>query len=189
LIIILWHNSLFMAPIAARRLRRFRRIFGLISASRDGAGLAYFFECVGVGAVRGSSSRFGREAFKDIVRCHRAGHDVTITPDGPRGPAYVMKAGAVLAARRVHSRVLLGGVTFGRCWRLKSWDRFFLPMPFSTVTVRCELVSPDEIPSGRVGVEFLQDRLRALTGDPDLKELVGSVSSRSSQPLPVKTLE
>ena len=101
----------------------------------------------------------------------RDGHDVSITPDGPRGPAYVMKPGAVLAARRVQSRVLLVGIAYGRSWRMKSWDRFFLPVPFSTVTMQCELVSHDEIPPGQVGVELLQNRLRALTGDPDLEEM------------------
>ena len=140
LIIIMWHNTLFMAPIAHRRLRQSRRVYGLISASRDGGGLAYFFRCVGIGAVRGSSSRFGREGFKNIIHCHREGHDVSITPDGPRGPAHVMKAGAVLAARRVQSPVLLVGVSYDRYWRLKSWDRFFLPVPFSTVTMQCSLV-------------------------------------------------
>jgi len=174
LVIIMWHSSLFMAPIAHRRLRKMRRVFALVSASRDGGELAYFFERVGIGTVRGSSSRFGREGFNDIVRCHRDGHDVTIIPDGPRGPAYVMKPGAVLAARRVRSRVLLAGVTFHRYWRLRSWDRFFLPVPFSTVTFQCELIPHDEIPPGQAGVEFLQDRMRALTGDPDQERLAGA---------------
>lgn len=176
LIIIMWHNSLFLAPIAHRRFRRFRRVYGMISASRDGGGLAYFFRKIGIWAIRGSSSRFGREAFKDLVRCYREGHDVTITPDGPRGPVYKLKAGAVLAARRLRGRVLIGGAEFSRCWRLKSWDRFFLPVPFSVVTIRCELINHDEIPPGGAGVSFLQNRLLALTGDPDLKELMDAGS-------------
>jgi len=171
LIIIMWHNSLFLAPIAHRRYRQFRRVYGMISASRDGGGLAYFFRKIGIWAIRGSSSRFGREAFKDLVQRYREGHDVTITPDGPRGPVYELKPGGALAARRLRGWVLLGGAEFSRCWRLKSWDRFFLPVPFSVVTIRCELVAHDEIPSGKEGVRFLQDRLLALTGDPDLKEL------------------
>jgi lysophospholipid acyltransferase (LPLAT)-like uncharacterized protein len=183
LIIIMWHNTLFMAPIAHKHLRDSRRVYGLISASRDGGELAYFFKRVGIGAVRGSSSRFGREAFKDIIRCHREGHDVTITPDGPRGPVYVMKAGAVLAARRVRSRVLLAGVAYDRCWRLKSWDRFFLPVPFSTVTMRCVLVTNDEIPSGQAGIESLQSRMRAVTGDPDLEELAGASITQEKDPV------
>ena len=174
LIIMMWHNSLFLAPIAHRRFRRFRRVYGMISASRDGGGLAYFFRKIGIWANRGSSSRFGREAFKDLVRCYREGHDVTITPDGPRGPVYKLKVGGVLAARRLRGRVLLGGAEFSRCWRLKSWDRFFLPVPFSVVTIRCELVAHDEIPPGGAGVSYLQKRLLALTGDPDLEDLLNA---------------
>jgi lysophospholipid acyltransferase (LPLAT)-like uncharacterized protein len=174
LIIIMWHNTLFLAPIAHRRFRQFRRVYGMISASRDGGGLAYFFWKIGIWAIRGSSSRFGREAFKDLVRCYREGHDVTITPDGPRGPVYGLKPGAVLAARRLRARVLLGGVEFSRCWRLKSWDRFFLPVPFSVVTLRCELVSHEEIPPGVEGVSYLRNRMLALTGDPDLQDLLAA---------------
>ncbi len=164
-VIILWHNSLFMAPICNRRHRRPRQVYGLISASRDGGGLAYFFSQVGIGAIRGSSSRFGREGFKNLIRCHGDGNDITITPDGPRGPVYVMKPGAVLAVRRAQSKVLFGGFVFKHAWRLKSWDRFYLPLPFSRVWVEAELLEADEIPSGKEGVAFLQERMRRLTGE------------------------
>jgi lysophospholipid acyltransferase (LPLAT)-like uncharacterized protein len=173
LIIILWHNALFLGPVVHRRLRHSRRVYGLVSASRDGGQLAYFFDRVGIGRVLGSSSRFGREGFHEIIRCHREGHDISITPDGPRGPAYVMKPGAVLAARRVQSPVLLCGFAFSRSLRLRSWDRFFCPFPFSIVTIRSEIVKYEQIPPGQAGVEYLQTRLMALTGDPDMEVLSG----------------
>jgi len=164
-VIIMWHSTLFMAPIAYKRFRTKRPVFALISASRDGGELAYFFGKIGIGAVRGSSSRLGREAFGNLVRCSLEGNDITVTPDGPRGPAYVMKAGVVLAARRTHHRVLLGGITFGRSWRLNSWDRFVIPLPFSKVKMEAELIEMDSVPSGAEGVAYLQERLTRLTGE------------------------
>ncbi|MEZ5275947.1 MAG: DUF374 domain-containing protein [Opitutaceae bacterium] len=164
-VIIMWHSTLFMAPIAYKRFRTKRPVFALISASRDGGELAYFFGKIGIGAVRGSSSRFGREAFGNLVRCSLEGNDITVTPDGPRGPAYVMKGGVVLAARRTRHRVLLSGMTFGRSFRLKSWDRFVVPLPFSKVKMETELIDLDSVPAGAEGVAYLQERLNRLTGE------------------------
>lgn len=164
-VIIMWHSTLFMAPIAYRRFRMARPVYALISASRDGGSLAYLFEKIGIGSVRGSSSRFGREAFGHLVKCSLEGNDITITPDGPRGPAYVMKRGVVLAARRTRRQVLLVGLSFGLSWRLKSWDRFFVPLPFSRVRFEFELISQESIPPGDEGVDFLADRLSRLTGE------------------------
>lgn len=179
-VIVMWHNSLFMAPICNHRFRKPRQVYGLISASRDGGGLAYFFGLVGIGAIRGSSSRFGREGFNNLIRCHAEGNDITVTPDGPRGPVYVMKPGAVLAVRRARSKVLFGGFVFENAWRLKSWDRFYLPKPFSRVWANAELLNPEDIPPGKEGVAFLQGRMRNLTGE--LRE-AGTEPKKARSPL------
>jgi len=76
-----------------------------------------------------------------------------------------MKPGAALAVRRAQSKVLFGGFVFKHAWRLKSWDRFYLPLPFSRVWVEAELLETDDIPSGKEGVAFLQERMRRLTGE------------------------
>jgi hypothetical protein len=118
-------------------------MYGLVSASPDGAWLAALFSTVGMGAVRGSSSRFGREAAEGMVEVLRAGHDAAITPDGPRGPCYRLKPGALVVARRTGTPILIIGAQFTAAWRLRSWDRFYVPRPFSRIRVRCEEVSPD----------------------------------------------
>ena len=163
---ILWHNRLFLAAEIVRRYRGGRPAYALVSASRDGAWLTAFFSLVGMRAVRGSSSRLGREAATALVDTLRAGHDIGITPDGPRGPCYDFKPGAVIVARRTRAPILLIGGEFSRAWRLRSWDRFYLPVPFSRVRMRCELVMPEQLGDRDAALATLHERLRALNPDP-----------------------
>ena len=147
--IILWHNRLFLSAEIVRRYRQCRPAYALVSASRDGAWLTAFFSLVGMCTVRGSSSRLGREAASALVEVQREGHDIGITPDGPRGPCYDFKAGAVIVPRRSGAPLLLVGGEFTSAWRLKSWDRFYLPVPFSRVRMRCELIENRELAGRR----------------------------------------
>lgn len=161
---VLWHNRLFPAADLTRRFRPGRRIHCLISASKDGAWLSAFFESVGLRAVRGSSSRGGREAAAELVEALRAGHDAGITPDGPRGPIYVCKPGSVVIARRAGVRVLLIGVAAESVWRLGSWDRFQLPLPFSRVRLSLREFAPADL-EGDDALARLQSALRELNPD------------------------
>ena len=155
-VFVLWHNRLFLAAEYFRRYRR-RPVRGLVSASRDGAWLAEFFSIVGIGAVRGSSSRFGREAMTDLARVVRAGEDVAVTPDGPRGPCYEFKPGALIVARRTRATLLLAGAEFRASWRLGTWDGFYLPLPFSKVRVRCRRIDPaDAADRDRAAAEIVR---------------------------------
>jgi lysophospholipid acyltransferase (LPLAT)-like uncharacterized protein len=163
---VLWHNRLFLTPEFHRRYRGRRPIYGLVSASRDGAWLAAFFSLVGMRAVRGSSSRLGREAAVALVEVLRAGNDVGITPDGPRGPRYDFKPGALTVARRAGAQALLVGARFTAAWRLPSWDGFYLPLPFSRVVVRCERVPPEALDDGAASAQHVAARLAELNPDP-----------------------
>lgn len=163
--IVLWHNRLFLAAEIVRRYRQGRPAFALVSASQDGAWLTAFFSLVGLRTVRGSSSRLGREAATALVEMLRQGYDVGITPDGPRGPCYELKPGAVIVARRTGAPVLLVGAEFASTWRLRSWDRFHLPRPFSRVRMRCEIIEPAQLADRDAGVQLLRHRLLALNPD------------------------
>jgi lysophospholipid acyltransferase (LPLAT)-like uncharacterized protein len=142
---ILWHNRLFISAEISRRFRPSRPLHALVSASKDGAWLAAFFEAVGLRTVRGSSHRGGREAVTALVQMLRSGHDAGITPDGPRGPIYVFKPGALIVARRARVRVAMVGMIFSRSWRLPSWDQFHLPQPFSTVWLETRLLDAETL--------------------------------------------
>jgi lysophospholipid acyltransferase (LPLAT)-like uncharacterized protein len=164
--IVLWHNRLFLSAEIFRRFRQGRPAYALVSASRDGAWLDAFFSAVGMHTVRGSSNKLGREAVSGLVDVLRAGHDIGITPDGPRGPCYDLKPGGLIVARRTHVPLLLIGGEFASAWRLKSWDRFYLPKPFSRVRLRCEYVPNSEIAGDRDdAMARLKVRLLAINRD------------------------
>ncbi|MGI8402678.1 MAG: lysophospholipid acyltransferase family protein, partial [Gemmatimonadaceae bacterium] len=107
----------------------------LISEHRDGEIVARAAESLGYGLIRGSTTRGGGRALISLVRELRAGHEIAITPDGPRGPARKFAPGALVAAQRSDAFILPVAVSASRSWRLKSWDRFMIPKPFARVTI------------------------------------------------------
>jgi len=161
---ILWHNRLFLAAEFFRRFRHGRPAYALVSASADGAWLDAFFGLVGIRTVRGSSSQRGREAALALVDVLRAGHDIGVTPDGPRGPMYEFKPGGLIVTRRARAPILLLGFELEAAWQLRSWDRFRLPHPFSRVRVRGEVV-PVAAQTGANAAEEIRARLLALNPD------------------------
>lgn len=163
---VLWHNRLFLAAEIFRRYRHPKPMYALVSPSQDGAWLTAFFSLIGLRTVRGSSNSLGREAATALVGVLRDGYDVGITPDGPRGPRYEFKPGALIVARRTKTPLLLIGADFESAWRLnKAWDRFYLPKPFSRVRMRCELVTVEELADREGAAARLQKRLIELNPD------------------------
>lgn len=133
-VLLLWHDKLFVSSWIANR-HFSRPVTALISTSKDGAWLVAFFKFMGITAVRGSSSRRGAAALITLTRSMRAGNHAGITPDGPKGPALEFKAGAVSLARLTRSPFVVMGIRYHSCWRMRSWDRFAMPVPFSRVDV------------------------------------------------------
>ena len=135
-IYILWHNRFFSVPPAWQRLcGRHRRSVALTSASHDGDMVARAMAVFGLGAVRGSSSRRAVAALVGLKRALQEGLDVCVTPDGPRGPRYRLEPGIIKLAQATGTPILPIHVRFSAAWRLKTWDRFVIPKPFSRVEV------------------------------------------------------
>lgn len=107
----------------------------LISEHRDGEIIAGIASRLGFRTVRGSTYRGADRALVGLVRELRAGHDVAVTPDGPRGPAGHFAPGALVAAQRAGAPIVSVAVSATRAWRLRSWDGFMIPKPFARVTV------------------------------------------------------
>jgi len=103
----------------------------LISASRDGELIARVMRCFGQGAVRGSSSRGGKAALKQMIQLGKAPYDLVFTPDGPRGPRHEIKPGVAQLARLSGRPVVPMAFACSRGHRFASWDRFLLPFPFA----------------------------------------------------------
>jgi len=132
----LWHNRFFTVPAAWRILcGHSRKSVVLTSASNDGAMVARAMAVFGFRAVRGSSSRRAVAALVGMKQAIRDGCDVCVTPDGPRGPRYVFHPGLVKIAEATHTPIIPIHVRCEAAWRLKTWDRFVIPKPFSRVYV------------------------------------------------------
>jgi lysophospholipid acyltransferase (LPLAT)-like uncharacterized protein len=154
----LWHNRLLIFPFVLRRFFPNRRGAALISASRDGDLLADAIERFDFDVVRGSSSRLGASAILQLTDVLASGRDVVITPDGPRGPAYELGPGIIFLAQKSGAPVVPVNMEYSSCWRLKSWDRFILPRPFSKV---CVIIGQaHHVRSTSTPEEFETERLR-----------------------------
>jgi lysophospholipid acyltransferase (LPLAT)-like uncharacterized protein len=155
----LWHNRLLLLPSVLRRFAPHReRGAALISASRDGDMLAALVRRFGYDVVRGSSSRFGASAMLQLAELMRQGGDAIITPDGPRGPAYRLGAGIAFLSQTTGAAVVPINMEYSGYWRLKTWDRFILPRPFSKVRVILGL--PHHVPPTDTDEAFEAERLR-----------------------------
>jgi lysophospholipid acyltransferase (LPLAT)-like uncharacterized protein len=129
----IWHNRLLMLPRVFDPTFPTRQSFGLISASRDGDLIASFIERSGYGTIRGSSSRKGMLALRQLVDTLAAGDNVLLTPDGPRGPVYEVSQGIIFLAQKSGAPIVPIHMEYSSSWRLKSWDRFVVPRPFATL--------------------------------------------------------
>jgi lysophospholipid acyltransferase (LPLAT)-like uncharacterized protein len=127
-----WHNRVFLSTYFWRR----RRIVVMTSQSFDGEYIARFIQRFGYGASRGSSTRGATGALVEMVRLMRARCPTAFTIDGPKGPRYVAKMGAVLLAKKTGNPILPFTITAEKFWTVrKSWDGFQVPKPFTRARV------------------------------------------------------
>ena len=127
-----WHNRIFLSIYFWQR----RRIVVMTSQSFDGEYIARFVQRFGNGAARGSSTRGATGAFVEMVRLIRAGCPAAFTIDGPKGPRYVAKMGAVLLAKKTGQPILPFTITAAKFWEAKkTWDRSQVPRPFTRARV------------------------------------------------------
>ena len=154
----IWHNRLLMLPRVFDPCFPTRQSYGLISASRDGDLIATFIERSGYGTIRGSSSRKGVIALRQLVDTLAADGNVLVTPDGPRGPVYQASQGVVFLAQKSSAPVVPIHMEYSSCWRLKSWDRFVVPRPFAKL--RAIFGAPIHIAPTENTEQFEAERLR-----------------------------
>lgn len=157
----IWHNRLLMLPRVFDPSFPTRQSFGLISASRDGDLIATFIERSGYGTIRGSSSRKGMLALRQLVETLAAGSNVLLTPDGPRGPVYQTSPGIIFLAQKSGTPIVPIHMEYSSCWRLKSWDRFVVPKPFATL--RAIFGAPVEIAPTQDPDRLEAERIRLQT--------------------------
>jgi len=134
-----WHNRLASTMACyfgyVRKRSRTAGLAAMVSTSKDGAFLAAILRCFSVQPVRGSSSRRGPQALLELTSWAERGFDLAITPDGPRGPRYVVQEGVMSLAQLTGLPIIPSSINLMSKIQVRSWDRFQIPLPFS----RCEL--------------------------------------------------
>jgi hypothetical protein len=174
----LWHQRM----VVGIYVNGFKRVVTMASRSADGEVIAALLRYWGYRVVRGSTSRGGGEAMREMIREVRTGKPwAALTTDGPRGPARRSKLGIVALADAVGGAILPVGASSTRPKFLRSWDNFLLPLPFSRCV--CTYGEPLRRAPGEPDEAFLAridraldvatdeaDRLCGVTGAPRGRE-------------------
>jgi lysophospholipid acyltransferase (LPLAT)-like uncharacterized protein len=127
-----WHQNALSTVMA----HTWRRLAILVSRSFDGEVIAFVAKKFGIHSARGSSSRGGLEALRQLIKLTKEGYEVGITVDGPRGPKHEVKGGVIALASRTGVPILPTASRGRRTWTLvKSWDHFRVPKPFTEILV------------------------------------------------------
>jgi len=178
-----WHEYMLM-PIV---LRGHHRMLGLASDHSDGEIITGAMHHLGWSVARGSTTRGGVKALLRLLHdtdCH-----LNLTPDGPRGPRRQMSLGPIVLASKLKLPLVCVGYAYHSPWRLRSWDRFALPRPFSRA--RAVFGPPLTIPAklNREGLEpyrqWFEDLLNWLTSEAECWAESGQ-SKPGSMPMLVK---
>jgi len=157
-----WHNRQILLPV----LRKEENIHCLISSSRDGEYVARLAGLFGKSAIRGSSTRGGFDAMKQLMRVLTQGGIVAITPDGPLGPVYEVQPGVVQISRALGVAVVPVAFDSSRKKVFASWDSFIMPCPFGRIgIVFGEPLRIDKSETLEAGTTRLRDALDRTTSD------------------------
>ncbi len=138
----LWHGH----ALALTLFGMDRGIYTIASRSEDGEIAARIAEGLGYRVVRGSTEegrvdKGGRRSAIQLIRALREGHNVAITVDGPKGPAYKVQKGVIFLAQKTGAPIVPAAVRLERYKALKTWDRLMVPLPFT----RAEALIGEEI--------------------------------------------
>lgn len=133
-ILVFWHGQIIPTITAwFRKCPRKYVLTALTSASKDGAIIEHTLRTYGVRAVRGSSSRRAMSALLGLKKTLDQEGDICLTPDGPRGPFRILQPGPLKLSQLTGSPILRIRVTCSSSWKLRTWDRFEIPKPFSRI--------------------------------------------------------
>lgn len=149
-IIIVWHGVM----LVIWKFFAFGNAVGVTSKSKDGDVLAELLYSWHYKVIRGSSSQGGAEVLEEMIS-ESQNSRVIVTPDGPRGPAFVPKAGAFVAAQRAGVFFHPCIITIKRAKYLNSWDSFAIPLPFTHCKI--QFLSPIHIPT-----DFSREEITSL---------------------------
>lgn len=167
IIVAFWHGRLLMMPFLYPGHPRAI----LISQHRDGEYISRIAQRLGSSVIRGSATRGGVRAFKEMLKALKNGSHIVITPDGPKGPREEVKFGVIELAKRSGAPIVPVSFSASRRRLLKSWDAFLLPLPFSrAVYVWGEPIHVETTATKEEAAKYrdlLEERLNLLTMQAD----------------------
>ena len=134
-VFVFWHGDLLMQPYIYFKLRKKPNAKVIISDHFDGQIIAKVMTFFSLGTIHGSSTRNGAKVLIAALRQLRDGVDIAITPDGPKGPRHEVQDGVVAIAQKSKAKVMIFSVVPERYWQLKSWDKFSIAKPFTTINM------------------------------------------------------
>ncbi len=132
-LIAFWHGEILMNPFLYKKFMKNVKMSLMISDHFDGELIARTASYFDFGIVRGSSTRGGIKALKESFRLIDQGESIAITPDGPRGPRRSVADGIVAIAQKKDLPIVVYRYSASSFWEMKSWDKFIIPKPFSTL--------------------------------------------------------
>ena len=162
-IVATWHQNIYFSIWLLQK----QELTALISSSEDGEVISAVFDHFCYKAVRGSTTRGGIPALKQLIKLLKDKTSVAITPDGPLGPAEKIQSGVILLAKYAGVPIIPWCYEARHQWRLKSWDKHKIPKPFSAIVESFgepfhvpKKLLPEDVP---VFCEKLETILKELT--------------------------
>lgn len=130
---VFWHGTLFFPMLYMIQITKVK-VANLVSPSKDGEIIAEALKYWGFENIRGSSNQDSVRSLVEMIKAMKNGHSGGFAVDGPKGPIYKVKSGAIYAAKKLNIEIVPLGVACSRKWTLeKSWDKFQIPKPFAKV--------------------------------------------------------
>ena len=151
ILICLWHGYFIFPMIYLKKQFSFAKVVS--STHKDSMVLASVLERFGFDLIKGSSTRGAKNVLKKMIKQYKNPQSITvITNDGPKGPPRLAKEGSVLLAHKSKVKIVFISGKSSDFWRLKTWDKFILPKPFSKNEVYINIIDvPKNIEDKEVG--------------------------------------
>jgi len=159
---ITWHGELFIAPLVYRKLRKKQKTSAIISGHHDGELIARTLQLLNIKPLRGSSRKGAKAVLLAAIKSLKEGYSVMITPDGPKGPRHSMSDGAVALAQRANLPLMVVNFQADAFWQLKSWDKFVIPKPFTTLHIYHQILDVSSMEKDEAK-EYLKKQMSTYT--------------------------
>jgi len=129
----IWHGRTLLMPLLPRR---HKQLYALISEHRDGRLISTAARWFSIKTINGSSSKNGARAFLQMIKTVKTGGWISITPDGPKGPAHSVSDGTIELPRKADVPLIPVATAASKFWQINSWDSLQVPKLFGRLVIQ-----------------------------------------------------